>query len=138
MVLHVRVCGDALGRDFNAITGQFRGLRLLVFAMYVLNGFLKLLGQVRTGNRGNCVFITAVLGALGGRDTKDHLRMADEIAIDGIAFRSLGKIHPFRQLGCRSVVLLQENNIRYDFRSGIGFESVVGKTDSAQEDSPLR
>ena len=47
------------------------------------------------------------------------------------------QMHPVRLNVRHAVALLQKNNIAGDFRSGIGLERIVWKSDRANQVSPL-
>ena len=69
--------------------------------------------------------------------TQNHVRMVDEIAVhlDAIVIR--GEMYPFRLNIHHAVALLEEQNVRCDFRSRSGLEGGVGQTDRAQQFRPL-
>ena len=55
-----------------------------------------------------------------------HFRVVEEIAIDGKPIFRLTGLRPFRCNVQRTVSLLQKDNVRNHFGSGIGLERIVG------------
>ena len=64
--------------------------------------------------------------------------MIDKVAVDGDAVRRLPQMDPIRLYVDGMFPLLKKENIRCDFRSGVGFEGVVRQSDRAQQLRPLR
>ena len=56
-----------------------------------------------------------------------------EIAVDGIPVFVLAQMHPVRFDGNGTITLLQEDNVRHDLGTGIGFERIIGESDSTKE-----
>ena len=104
--------------------------------MDVLDSFLKLLCQ-RNAFLGSHGIILTKAGAFGGFFAQNHVRVIQEVAVDGIAILVLTDLHPVRFYGNRPVTLLQEDDVGYHFGTGIGFEGIVGQSDGPQELRPL-
>ena len=64
-----------------------------------------------------------------------HVGMIDKVAVDGDAVRRLPQMDPIRLYVDGMFPLLKKENIRCDFRSGVGFEGVVRQTDRAPSNS---
>ena len=60
-----------------------------------------------------------------------------EVAVDGISVFVLAQMHPVRFDGNGTITLLQEDNIRHNLGTGIGFERIVRQTDSTKELRPF-
>ena len=81
--------------------------------------------------------LPAVLRAFRGLPPQHHLRVIDEILIDGKAVRVRFRVSPdtrvypigFDLYG--SVPLLKKDNIRNDIRTGVGAERIVEQADRA-------
>ncbi len=81
--------------------------------------------------------LPAVLRTLRALPPRHHLRVVDEILIDGKAVRVRSRVSPdtrvypigFDLNG--SVPLLEKDNIRNDIRTGVGAERIVGQADRA-------
>ena len=104
--------------------------------MDVLDSFLKLLCQ-RNAIFGNHGVVLSEPGAFGGFFTQYHVRVIQEVAVDGIAVLVLTGLHPVRLDGNGPVAFLQEDNVGYNFGAGIGFEGIVGQSDGTQELRPF-
>ena len=64
--------------------------------------------------------------------------MVDEIAVDGKPVLVLPQVYPLRFNVDGTVTLLEEDNVRYHFRTGVCLKSVVRQTDRAQQLRPFR
>ena len=77
--------------------------------------------------------LPAVLRALRALPPRHHLRVVDEILIDGKAVRVRSRVSPDTRvypIGFDfngSVPLLKKDNIRNDIRTGVGAERIVGQ-----------
>ena len=69
VIAHVRVGGQ----DVRVL--RFLNVALGVLTVYVLNGLVKLLGQVRALDGRDGVVLPPILRALGGRRAEHHLRV---------------------------------------------------------------
>ena len=94
--------------------------------MDILDGARKLVLQAGPFHGRHGEVLLAVLGVLRGLDAQNHLRVVGKIVVDGKAVGALPQLHPC-WLGQVDVVpLLQEQDVRHDFRAGVGLEGVVG------------
>ena len=135
VVFHIRVSGDGCVDAFTFTEiGQFR---FLVGAANVFHGIVELIGKLQSLYGSNGEVLSAVLGTLGGLSAKDHFRVVDEIAVDRETVLIFTKVYPFRFYVDRTVALLQKDDVRDYFRTGVLFESVVGQTDRTQQFCPL-
>ena len=64
--------------------------------------------------------------------------MVDEITVDGKPVLVLPQVYPLRFNDNRTVTLLEEDNVRYHFRTGVCLKSIVRQTDRAQQLRPFR
>ena len=129
-VFHIRVSREGVLNGF-AFT-QIGQLRFLIGALDVLHRFMELVGKGNIPQRLHGV-IHAVGSAFGAVSAHDHFRVVEEIAVNGVAVLCLPKMHPVRVNFNRTIPLLQEDNVRHYFRSGVGFESGVGEPDGTQQ-----
>ena len=81
--------------------------------------------------------VQAESGALGSFSTQNHVRIVEEIPIDGKTILVFPKGNPLWFINNGPVPLLEEQDIRDHFRTSVGFEGIVGKPDSTQQLSPL-
>ena len=102
------------------------------------NRLFQLFGELHSGNREHRAFLLSILGALCRQLPQHHLRVIDEIAVQGQPLRRLSEVYPVRLNVDRVIPLLQEDDIRHDICPGIGTESIVRQTDSPQKLRPLR
>ena len=135
VVFHIRVSGDGCvdGFTFTEI-GQFR---FLVGAANVFHGIVELIGKLQSFNGGNGEVLSAILGTFGGLSAKDHFRVVNEITVDRETVLIFAEVYPFRFNVDGTVTLLQKDDVRDYFRTGVLFESVVGQTDRTQQLCPL-
>ena len=104
--------------------------------MDVLDSFLKLLCQ-RNAFLGSHGVVLSESGAFGGFFAQYHVRVIQEVTVDGIAVLVLTGLHPVRFDGNGPIALLQEDDVGYHFGTGICLEGIVGQTDSTQELRPF-
>ena len=136
VVFHIGVCGD--GRvDLSAFT-QLWQFRLLIGAANVFHGIMELICKCQPLNGDNGEILLAVLGAFGGLPAEDHLRVVNKIAVDGKAILVLTEVYPIRFDLNGVFSALQEDDVRNDFRTGVGAERIVGQTNGTQQLRPLR
>ena len=64
--------------------------------------------------------------------------MIDKVAVDGDAVRCPPQMDPIRLYVDGMFPLLKKENIRCDFRSGVGFEGIVRQSDGSEQFSSLR
>ena len=121
--------------DFLAFT-KVRQLRFLIAPVNVLDGIAQQCGK---GDffMGNYSVVQAESGALGSFSTQNHVRIVEEIPIDGKSVLVFPKGNPLRLIDNGPVPLLEEHNIGDHFRTSVGFEGIVGKPDGTQQLSPL-
>ena len=86
---------------------------------------------------GDYSVVQAESGALGSFSTQNHVRIVEEIPIDGKSVLVFPKGNPLRLIDNRPIPLLEEQDIGYYLCTGIGFEGIVGKPDGTQQLSPL-
>ena len=79
----------------------------------------------------------AVLRTVRALVAEYHFGVLCEIAVDGEAVFILTEVYPIRLYGNGPITLLKKDNVRYNVRSGVSAESVVGKSDRAEEIRPL-
>ena len=135
VVLDGGVCGD--GCVDGLAVAQVGQLRLLIGAVDVLDGLLKLVGQIPSLNGHNGEVLSAILGAFRGLPAQHHFRVVDKVAVDGKTVCVPAQVYPIRLDVNGPVTLLQEKNVRHHIRSGIGTERIVGQTDGPQQLRPL-
>ena len=70
--------------------------------------------------------------------TQHHIRMVEEIAVQGDAVVIRPQLHPLWLDVHHAVALLQEQDVRYHLRTRCRLEGIVGQTDRAQQLRPLR
>ena len=92
----------------------------------VLDGGGKLIFQTGPFHGRHREVLPAVLGVFRGLHTQHHLRVVGKIAVDGKAVGALPQLYPCRFGQVDMVPLLQEQDVRHDFRAGVGLEGVVG------------
>ena len=136
-VPHIRVCRDGLHDGL--ILAQIGQLRFRVGSTDIPNCAAELLRKVCALDGRNGKVLPAVLRAFRGLPPQHHLRVVDEILIDGKAVRVRSRVSPdtrvypigFDLNG--SVPLLKKDNIRNNIRTGVGAERIVGQADRAEE-----
>ena len=69
--------------------------------------------------------------------TQHHVGIIHKIAVHLDSVIIGGKMYPLRLYIYHAVPFLQEQNIRYDFRTSRSLERIVGQTDRAQQFCPL-
>src|SRR5699024_8364312 len=116
---------------------KFGKLRFGISAPDVLDGVLELNAKVKVLIRLYGKILPAVLRVLRGLPSQHHFRVFYKIAVDGKAVVVLSKMYPIGFNLHRSVSLLQEDDVGYDFGSRIGLERIVRQTNSAQKLRPL-
>ena len=129
-VLHIRVSREGVLNGF--ALAQIGQLCLLIGALDMLYRFMELVGKGNIRQRLHGV-IHAVSGAFGAVSAHDHFRVVEEIAVDGVAVLRLPQMHPIRVNLNGTIPLLQEDNVRHHFCTGVGFESGIGKPDGTQQ-----
>ena len=129
-VLHIRVSREGVLNGF--ALAQIGQLRFLIGALNMPHRFLERAGK-RDVFKGFHRVVHAVGGAFGAVSAHDHFRVVEEIAVDGVAILRLPQMYPVRFNLNGAAPLLQEDNVRHHFRSGVGFESGVGKPDGTQQ-----
>ena len=129
-VLHIRVSREGVLNGFTL--AQIGQLRFLIGALDVLHRFMELIGKGNLLQRLHGVIHT-VSGAFGAVSAHDHFRVFQKIAVNGVAVLRLPQMHPVRFNLNGSIPLLQEDNVRHHFCTGVGFESGIGKPDGTQQ-----
>ena len=104
-----------------------------VLPLDVLHRFGKLVGKADALKGRNRQFLSSVLGAFGGQFAQHHLWVVCEILVDGKAILGFAQLNPVRLMVDGAVTLLQKDNIRNDFRSGICLERIVGQANCAEQ-----
>ena len=100
---------------------------------------MELLREVCAGNRFACSFLLVSVHAFVPlHPAQHHVGMIDKVAVDGDAVRRLPQMDPIRLYVDGMFPLLKKENIRCDFRSGVGFEGVVRQANRAQQLRSLR
>ena len=92
----------------------------------------KLLGKVCAGDglAGGFGFI-AVHTAPHCHCPQHHFRVFQIVAVQGDAVLRLPGLHPFREFFRDTVALLEKEDVRGDFGSGVGLERIAGQSDCA-------
>ena len=99
---------------------------------------MELLREVCAGNRFACgFFLVSVHAFVPLHPAQHHVGMIDKVAVDGDAVRRLPQMDPIRLYVDGMFPLLKKENIRCDFRSGVGFEGVVRQANRTQQFRPL-
>ena len=130
VVFYIGVSGNRSVDGF--VLAQFRQLGLLVGAANILHGIVQLIGQLQALDGVHGV-VHAVSGAFRFLSAQHHLRVVQEIAVDGKAVLGLSGLRPFLHNVQRTPSPLEEDNIRDHFGPSIGLERSVGQTDSSQQ-----
>ena len=136
-VPHIRVCRNGLHDGL--ILAQIGQLRFRVGSTDIPNCAAELLRKVCALDGRNGKVLPAVLRAFRGLPSQHHLRVVDEIPVDGKAVRVRSRVSPDTRvypIGFDfngSVPLLKKDNIRNDIRTGVGAERIVGQADRAEE-----
>ena len=100
---------------------------------------MELLREVCAGNRFACSFLLVSVHAFVPLHlAQHHVGMIDKVAVDGDSVRCLPQMDPIRLYVDGMFPLLKKENIRCDFRSGVGFEGVVRQANRSQQFRPLR
>ena len=130
-VFYIGVSRDG-GVDGFTVTqvGQFR---FLIGTANIFHGIMELIRKAQALNGFHGEVLLAVLRTFGGLSAQDHFRMVDKVAVDGEAVLVLAQMHPIRFNVDGSVTLLQEQDVGYDLRTGVGLERIVGQTDGTQQ-----
>ena len=126
-VAHIGVGGDGavfLVQILHFIGGDF--------SMKILDGFVKLLGQIRTFN-GFAGAVHAKPGRFHDHPTQHHLRVLHKIAVHPYAVFVGVQMHPIRFNVRHTVTLLQKQDIAGDFGAGVAFEGIVRQTYSTYQ-----
>ena len=89
--------------------------------------------KVRALDGRNGKVLPAVLRAFRGLPPQHHLRVVNEILIDGKAVRVLSEVYPLRLNVDGPVPFLQKDDVADHIRTGVGLESVVGQADRAEQ-----
>ena len=136
-VLYVGVGGQEITAclGFSHIRGSVLGLP--VFAFQMGDGLLQLVGKVDSFQRQYRAFLPAILGALGGQFSQDHLGMVHKILVDGDAALGLAQLHPVGFPVDGMVTLLEKNNIGHHVGAGVGPERIIGQPDGPQQVGPF-
>ena len=79
-----------------------------------------------------------VLHMRSGLFAQDHLRVVNEVAVDGKTVCIFAQVYPIRFNLYGAVTLLQEDDVRYNLCASIGLEGIVGQADCAQQFRALR
>ena len=99
---------------------------------------MELLREVCAGNRFACSFLLVSVHAFVPlHPAQHHVGMIDKVAVDGDTILRLSQMHPIRLYVDRMFPFLKKENIRCDFRSRVGFESVVWQANRTQQFRPL-
>ena len=136
-VPHIRVCRDGLHDGL--ILAQIGQLRFHIGSTDIPNCAAELLRKVCALDGRNGKVLPAVLRAFRGLPSQHHLRVVDEIPVDGKAVRVRSRVSPDTRvypIGFDfngSVPLLKKDNIRNDIRTGVGAERIVGQADRTEE-----
>ena len=98
----------------------------------------KLVCQHCAGNWLYSHVTAAILRILRGETPQHHLRVVSKIAVDRDIVRGQPKVYPIRLNVNRVVSFLQEDDVGYHARSGVGHKCIVRETNGAQQLRPLR
>ena len=116
---------------------QFGGSGLRVLPMDVLDSIGQLVLQTASLDGNDRKVLLAILSALGSLDAQNHLRVVDEVTIDGKAVGAFSQLYPGRLGQVDVLPLLQEDDVRYHLRAGVGLERIIGEPDGPQQLRPL-
>ena len=94
--------------------------------MYVLDGLMQLLGQIRALDGRDGVILRGVLCALRCGRSQHHFRVVKEVFVYLKAIGRVANVYPVGKLGQRKLAPLEEDDVRHNLRPRIGAESVVG------------
>ena len=128
-----RVGGDAL-LALAVLLRRAHGQQLPVRLGDVGDGLGQLLLQVCPLQRqAGGLRLIAVHILPEGHSSQHHLRVLEEVAVQGYAVLGLAGLNPLRHLLRRAGPFLEKEDVRGDFRAGVGLEGVIGQADCAQQ-----
>ncbi len=123
-----------IGGNPIVVLGGFIHRAFHILPADVLDGLCQLLGQFRAGNgvAGGVVFIS-VHAPVECHRTQQHIGMLQKILVDRNAVFILPDVNP-RGFDVDGLLpLLQEQDVRGDFRAGVGLERRVGQANRAEQ-----
>ena len=103
----------------------------------MLHSLMELLGQHGTGNGPDRTFLPAVLGAFRRKLPQHHLRVVQEVAVDGQPILRLSQVKPVWLRHDSPLTLLEKENVRDHLGSRIGEKRIVRETNGPQQLRPL-
>ena len=131
VILHVGVCGNGILYGF--VLTEVRQLCGFVLAANALHRCMEQRSKVRALDGRNGKVLPAVLRAFRGLPPQHHLRVVDEILIDGKAVRVRSKVYPIGFDVDGPIPFLQKDDVADHIRTGVGLERIVGQADRAQQ-----
>ena len=131
-ILHSRVCGQRFALCFRICDVRGSNLHRSVITLDVLYRLGKLVCKAGALDGCNGQVVT-ILGAFHRELPQHHLRVVYKILVDGKAIFRFAKLHPVWLMVDGAVTLLQKDNVRNHFGSGIRLERIVGQTDGPQQ-----
>ena len=123
VILYIWVCGDGI-LDL-IFFSEIRQLGCLIDAADVLHRFMELRSKVQPFNGFHSEILFSVLRTFRGLPAENHFRVVDKVIVDGKTVRIFTELRPLRLCDAWLLSFLQEQNVRYHVRTGVGFERIV-------------
>ena len=123
VILYIWVCGDGI-LDL-IFCPEIRQLGCLIDAANVLYRLMELRGKVCALNGFYGKILLSVLRTFRSLPAKNHFRVANKVIVDGKSVRIFTELRPLRLCDAWLLSFLQEQNVRYHVRTGVGFERIV-------------
>ena len=86
---------------------------------------MELRGKVCALNGFYGKILLSVLRTFRSLPAENHFRVTDKVIVDGKSVRIFPKLRPLWLYDVRLLPFLQEQNVRYHVRTGVGFERIV-------------
>ena len=86
---------------------------------------MELRGKVCALNGFYGKILLSVLRTFRSLPAENHFRVTDKVIVDGKSVRIFPKLRPLRLCDAWLLSFLQEQNVRYHVRTGVGFERIV-------------
>ena len=123
VILYIWVCGDGI-LDLIFFPEVWQ-LGCLIDAANVLYRLMELRGKVCALNGFYGKILLSVLRTFRRLSAKNHFRVVDKVVVDGKTVCIFTELRPLRLCDAWLLSFLQEQNVRYHVRTGVGFERIV-------------
>ena len=100
-------------------------LGCLIDAADVLHRFMELRSKVCALKGFYGKILLSVLRTFHRLSAKNHFRVTNKVIVDGKTVRIFTELRPLRLCDAWLLSFLQEQNVRYHVRTGVGFERIV-------------